>query len=134
VTDIVVLICFGRFWHPSCFYLDQAPRYDRPMSGGAGDQSCLWGLSMRTFADSTGIEWTVYEVKRQGATADRWSYLPAEFGDGWLCFESDVSKRRLTPVPPRWREFSDSELERSLEQAAAVNRPRIGAEERPRAE
>jgi hypothetical protein len=89
---------------------------------------------MRTFADSTGIEWTVYEVKRQGATADRWSYLPAEFGDGWLCFESDVSKRRLTPVPPRWREFSDSELERSLEQAAAVNRPRIGAEERPRAE
>jgi hypothetical protein len=89
---------------------------------------------MRTFADSTGIEWTVYEVKRQGAVADRWSYLPEEFGDGWLCFESDLSKRRLTPIPARWREFSDGELERILEQASSVNRPRLGMDERPRAD
>ena len=65
---------------------------------------------MRTFADSTGIEWTVYAVKKQGGSTDRWSYLPEEFGDGWLCFESDARKRRLTPIPACWREFSDRAL------------------------
>ena len=50
---------------------------------------------MRHFTDSTGVEWTVFEVKR-GETQEKWSYLPDEFGDGWLCFESKFSKRRLT--------------------------------------
>ena len=54
---------------------------------------------MRVIADSTGVDWTVFEVKRQSTPADRWSHLPAEFENGWLCFESDFSKRRLTPVP-----------------------------------
>lgn len=86
---------------------------------------------MRILTDSTGVQWTVFEVKRQSATKDRWSYLPEEFGDGWLCFESDVSKRRLTPVPAHWREFGDDELERMLGQAQAVNRPRASLEDRP---
>lgn len=85
---------------------------------------------MRTFADSTGTEWTVYEVKRQGAASERWSYLPDEFGDGWLCFESDYTKRRLTPVPARWREFSDTQLVGLLGKANAVNRPRQSVDER----
>ena len=72
---------------------------------------------MRILTDSTGIQWTVFEVKRQADSPERWTYLPEEFGDGWLCFESDVSKRRLTPVPPRWREFGDDQLVRMLEQA-----------------
>lgn len=86
---------------------------------------------MRTFADSTGIEWTVYAVKKQGGSTDRWSYLPEEFGDGWLCFESDATKRRLTPIPARWREFSDRALEGLLQQAQSVNRSRAVLEERP---
>jgi hypothetical protein len=79
---------------------------------------------MRHILDSTGIEWTVFEVRRQGGSSDRWSYLPEEFGDGWLCFESTVSKRRLTPVPVRWREFSDNQLAALLSQAQAVKRPK----------
>ena len=85
---------------------------------------------MRTFADSTGTEWTVYEVKRQGEAAERRSYLPDEFGDGWLCFESDFTKRRLTPIPVRWREFSDTQLVGLLDRAQAVNRPRQSVDER----
>ena len=85
---------------------------------------------MRILTDSTGIQWTVFEVKRQSDSPERWTYLPEEFGDGWLCFESDVSKRRLTPVPPRWREFGDDQLVRMLEQAQPVNRPRPTKEER----
>ena len=88
---------------------------------------------MRTITDSTGVEWTVFEVKRE-ASKDRWSYLPEEFGDGWLCFESEYSKRRLTPVPKHWREASDYELQRMLQQAQQVNRPRFSAEDRPSAD
>ena len=89
---------------------------------------------MRNITDSTGIEWTVFEVKRQGDKNERWSYLPEEFGDGWLCFESKYSKRRLTPVPPNWRDFSDDQLGRMLEDARPVNRVRLSTdEERPAA-
>ena len=85
---------------------------------------------MRTITDAAGTKWTVFEVKNQSGGA-RWSYLPAEFGHGWLCFESDVSKRRLTPIPPRWREADDDELVRLLGQAQTVNRPNFSSEDRP---
>lgn len=85
---------------------------------------------MRTITDSAGVEWTVFEVKRQGATSDRWSYLPEEFDDGWLCFESEFGKRRLTPVPTNWRASTSTELERMLTQASPVIRPRYGGEDR----
>ena len=83
---------------------------------------------MRTIADSTGVVWTVFEVKRKGGTGE-WTYLPEQFGNGWLCFESNLSKRRLTPVPARWAEFSDRELERLLKQAQPVVRSRAVEEE-----
>jgi hypothetical protein len=89
---------------------------------------------MRTIADSNGIAWTVFEVKRQGGSGDQWTYLPEEYGNGWLCFESKVSKRRLTPVPPYWAELSDHELEALLQKAKPVGRPRINAEAESRSE
>jgi hypothetical protein len=85
---------------------------------------------MRLITDAAGTQWTVFEVKRQGV-GERWSYLPEEFGQGWLCFESSVSKRRLTPIPPQWRDASDDELVRLLGQAQTVNRPNYSAEDRP---
>ena len=87
---------------------------------------------MRTIADSTGVAWTVFEVKKQGGSSEQWTYLPEQFGNGWLCFESDYSKRRLTPVPPRWIEYSDRELAGLLEKAQPVARPRVNVEEQPR--
>ena len=85
---------------------------------------------MRLLTDSNNVQWTVFEVKRQTGPKDRWSYLPAGFGDGWLCFESSHSKRRLTPIPPRWREYGDDELERMLDNAQPVKRQRISGEDR----
>ena len=86
---------------------------------------------MRVLLDSTGVRWMVFEVKRPSGTSERASYLPEEFGEGWLCFESSTSKRRLTPIPPRWREYGDEELERMLLRARPVIRTRPGAEDRP---
>jgi hypothetical protein len=83
---------------------------------------------MRHITDTNGVEWTVFEVKKQGGVSDRWSYLPEEFGEGWLCFESRSSKRRLTPIPARWREFSDSQLTRLLADAQPVKRTKVNIE------
>lgn len=86
---------------------------------------------MRSIIDAAGNHWTVFEVKKSGKIGERWTYLPAEFGQGWLCFESNVSKRRLTPIPANWRTASDEELVRMLGQAQTVNRPNFTLEDRP---
>jgi len=86
---------------------------------------------MRSIKDTAGTKWTVFEVKKQGGTDERWSYLPVEFGQGWLCFESAASKRRLTPIPPDWHEADDAELVRMLGQAQTVNRPNYQLDDRP---
>jgi hypothetical protein len=86
---------------------------------------------MRSIEDAAGTHWTVFEVKKQGGgLGDRWSYLPAEFGQGWLCFESPVSKRRLTPIPDDWRDANDHELLHFLGQAQTVNRPNFQLDDR----
>jgi hypothetical protein len=89
---------------------------------------------MRTITDANGVEWTIFEVRRDIQTTDQWSYLPEEFGDGWLCFESKFSKRRLTPVPDNWEELSQDELVRMLTRAAPVRRSQGRTEDRSNAE
>lgn len=93
------------------------------------------GNAMRSITDAAGTHWTVFEVRKQGGgEGERWSYLPVEFGQGWLCFESPQSKRRLTPIPDEWREASDAELVRLLGQAQTVNRPNFQVDRRPTAD
>jgi len=90
--------------------------------------------SMRTITDAAGVEWTVFEVRRDGQTTDQWSYLPEEFEDGWLCFESQFSKRRLTPVPADWESYDYERLVGMLHEAAPVRRTPLSTEDRPTAE
>ena len=82
-------------------------------------------LKMQTFTDSTGREWTVFEVRRQGVDRDGWSYVPEGFGSGWLCFESSGLKRRLSPVPDNWRTASRAELMQMFARAQAVTRGKM---------
>ena len=77
---------------------------------------------MRTFRDSSGGDWTVFEVRRQVSTKGDWSYLPNGYSNGWLCFENATSKKRLVRYPERWREFNDAELEKLLVQAQPAPR------------
>ena len=88
---------------------------------------------MRTVADSAGTEWTIFEVKRSVA-GDQWTYLPEQFGNGWLCFESAAAKRRLTPVPLGWDDMSDVELLGLMRKAQPVVKARASAGEETRAE
>jgi hypothetical protein len=77
---------------------------------------------MKTFRDSDGTEWTVFEVRRQLSSRGDLSYLPGGFSNGWLCFESPVAKRRLIKYPDRWRELSDEKLETLLDEASPAPR------------
>src|SRR3954469_22209431 len=82
---------------------------------------------MRNFTDSAGTEWTVFEVRQQGNEEDNWAYLPRGFRSGWLCFESDAGKRRLSPVPDGWRASNPPDLEKMLRRAPLVIRGRKNA-------
>lgn len=75
---------------------------------------------MRSFRDSNNVEWTVFEVRRQVSRADEVS--PLGLTSGWLCFESDLLKRRLLKFPERWREFAEPELNQLLHQATPAPR------------
>lgn len=83
---------------------------------------------MRTFRDSKGEQWTVFEVRRQihadgaGAKSGDLSYLPSGYSSGWLCFENHAAKRRLIRYPKNWRESSDTQLEKMLDEAAPAPR------------
>lgn len=100
---------------------------------------------MKSFRDSNQTEWTVFEVRRQ-LDKDEGAYLPAGYGEGWLCFETTSAKRRLLKYPPRWKELSDVELEQLLASAMPAPRPTersrevlrglgdIGGESQPRAD
>ena len=93
----------------------------------------------RTFTDSAGIAWQVWEVhpeiverrsggdrrgmpapdpviERRGRPERRVRRRPRgvlrpEFERGWLCFDAGMFRRRLAPIPPCWEECSDTELE-----------------------
>lgn len=97
----------------------------------------------RIYRDAQGREWSVWdihpeEVERQLrsdaahpttaaaaalAARQRMAVSPDLVG-GWLCFERDDVKRRLTPIPTGWQHLSDEELERLCEQALAAPAPR----------
>jgi hypothetical protein len=108
-------------------------------------------MALRNFKDSRGAEWRVWDVTphdawsgerraRERRVAQSASYTGPErrrarerrvrtpglltpgLEGGWLCFEAEADKRRLTPVPPRWDEAPDAELEGLLQRASPVTR------------
>lgn len=47
-------------------------------------------------------------------------FLSPHLATGWLAFECPTEKRRLTPIPQHWEQFSESELERLCAEAHPV--------------
>lgn len=102
-------------------------------------------MALRTFTDSAGTEWKVWDVipafvreqeerradesssERKGPerrrSLDRSNLLTPGLERGWLCFESDAEKRRLSPIPPDWDRGTDEELVALCSQASA--RPQV---------
>ena len=75
-------------------------------------------MPSRSFEDSAGVSWDVFEVRRT-LGAPRGVSVGLE--QGWLTFVSAEGKRRLTPFPAGWERVPDTELARLCESARVAN-------------
>jgi hypothetical protein len=82
-------------------------------------------VASRTFEDSAGVLWEVFEVHR-ASEAPRG--VSAGLEKGWLAFVSINGKRRLAPFPTEWERIPASELERLCEAARVANPARYPRE------
>ena len=79
-------------------------------------------MTSRSFEDSSGVTWEVFEVHR---TSNAAGGVSAGLEKGWLSFASALGKRRLAPFPTVWREATDLELEQLCTQARVARPPRF---------
>ena len=79
-------------------------------------------MASRSFEDSSGILWEVFEVVRTSETPGGVSH---GLEKGWLAFVSTEGKRRLAPFPAEWRDVEPSELERLCGTARIASPPRV---------
>ena len=72
----------------------------------------------RTFQDSSGTEWLVYDCAPKG---DVMRGFAKDYQAGWLCFQSANEKRRLVKFPTDWESYSAQKLEELCEAAVIVS-------------
>lgn len=61
-------------------------------------------------------EWDVWDVRPETRT----HRLGNELDNGWLCFQSGSTRRRLHPIPAGWEQASDTYLVELFDQANEV--------------
>jgi hypothetical protein len=88
-------------------------------------------MAARTFTDSQGLTWDVFEVHRASQKAGA---VSPGFEQGWLAFACGTNKRRLAPFPAEWESVSDDELGMLCEAARQAPMPRYPIDQplRPR--
>ncbi len=99
-------------------------------------------LALREYRDLDGRAWMVWSVaakltsvragadrrlspshteeERRSLNERRGGLPPAEWLQGWLCFQTLGEKRRLMPVPQGWEQASVPELDELRTRAAVV--------------
>lgn len=100
-----------------------------------GTQNAVQFSMLRGFIDAGGTEWRVWQVLPHSLTGQpdatetfaRVSLNGTPFANGWLCFESQVEKRRLAPIPEGWEVLDADVLEQLCRHAVQVP-ARAGAE------
>jgi hypothetical protein len=85
---------------------------------------------VRELRDASGVEWRIWAVTAEQMHASRsgGDHL-GEYKDGWLTFEAVTGdeRRRLPHYPGDWNEITDEMLERLLERAERVRKPKRGS-------
>ena len=77
-------------------------------------------MALRSFTDSQGRAWRVWNVVPQYAAARDEEMMTPGLHGGWLCFDSGMEKRRLSPIPADWENAENDVLERYCREAMAV--------------
>src|SRR5688500_17647755 len=81
-------------------------------------------MALREFTDRKGCRWRVWDIRpEQMPAAVRAEDHLQSVIHGWLAFEpaGGGEKRRLSPIPTRWENASEAELERMLDRADPVS-------------
>ena len=111
-------------------------------------------MPYRTFQDSTGKDWQVWDVvprlterrrlesdrrvditpiqfadrrrdeRRLASTRSHRAVLRGSFAHGWLCFDGGGAKKRLSPIPDDWTTCDDDTLEAYMRAGDVVKTPR----------
>jgi hypothetical protein len=84
-------------------------------------------MAARSFIDRDGTRWQAWDViptQHSGWSRAAQRHLPPSMAEGWLCFESEGSKRRVHPIPNGWDAWSDEALSRTCMEAEPVQ-PRL---------
>lgn len=71
----------------------------------------------RTFTDSEGVPWDVRAVYPAERADVRHARLLGTFQQGWLSFECETGKRRLSPIPPDWASLDEAALQALCQRA-----------------
>ena len=104
---------------------DEAPASSSPALSMAPADA-----GVRELRDSNGVEWRIWPVTAEQMHASRsgGEHL-GEYKDGWLTFEavSGDERRRLPHYPSDWNEITDQMLERLLDRAERVRKPKRGS-------
>jgi hypothetical protein len=86
-------------------------------------------VTARTFEDSAGAIWEVFEVHR---STQKPGAVTSGLEHGWLAFVSGETKRRLAPFPPEWETAGVPELERLCAMARVAPTPHFPLDEETR--
>jgi len=73
-------------------------------------------MAYREFTDREGRAWRAWDTFPLNR-----NIVSAAYAEGWLCFESEGGKRRLTPIPERWEEMPAERLRLLLRAAEEVS-------------
>ncbi len=57
-------------------------------------------MGYREFVDDAGTMWRVWDTHPVAASTLR--TVSPNYAGGWLTFESEIERRRLTPIPAGW--------------------------------
>lgn len=78
----------------------------------------------RRFQDGRGVTWDAFAVHPAQEGAGR-AQLPEPYRGGWLVFDSEREKRRLSPVPPDWHLAGEDQLRALCARAEVVPARRL---------
>ena len=78
-------------------------------------------MAARTFTDSTGATWDVFEVHR---SSQKSGAVSPGLEKGWLSFVNGETKKRLAPIPRDWESVSEAQLEELCDSARMAPPPR----------
>jgi hypothetical protein len=74
-------------------------------------------MPIREFTDSAGVKWRVWSTVPAIPTA-----VDEDLRAGWLTFQCESARKRLSPIPEEWEEATAERLDEMCRRAEVARR------------